>query len=329
MSRNYELDLLKSQEQVAFQRKQAAFQRYQQQKDYTHSLYLDLQAAWQARSEARDEMNREYELKQEQKERNDAVWSEYSRIRDNNNARIESLRYDADNEHRSMIECYEQASSAYQYGDKSMAPVFSQEAREHKVRRDELNAEVSQLIAEIKTAKESAIISAPKVNTAAYDRAKAEYERAKRQHLYIQSQFNDAKAERDRLKSEFDALHAEHLRLKDEFKKKLEGVKSTKRKTEQVVVEKVNRALILSNAHYLGTIFGAKAKIVPREDGTGKTDVYFGGLLEAGDGLGHGHAVIDEEGNVTYLRDAWVADKKNDYLIDDRADLHGKETHKI
>ena len=85
-------------------------------------------------------------------------------------------------------------------------------------------------------------------------------------------------------------------------------------------------ALVRSNAHYLGSLFGQNAKIVSRDDG--KTDVYFGGLAAAGDGLGHGHAVIDENGNVTYLRDAWVADHR-DYLINDNADKWGKPTHNI
>ena len=90
-------------------------------------------------------------------------------------------------------------------------------------------------------------------------------------------------------------------------------------------------ALIKSNAHYLGTIFGQDAKVVPKKDGSGKIDVYFGGLNAAGDGLGHGHATIDVNGNVTYLRDAWATDK-HDYLIDENADKKygaNAETHKI
>lgn len=51
----------------------------------------------------------------------------------------------------------------------------------------------------------------------------------------------------------------------------------------------------------------------------------------AGDGLGHGHATIDANGNVIYLRDAWVTDE-HDYLIDEKADKKygaNAETHKI
>lgn len=90
-------------------------------------------------------------------------------------------------------------------------------------------------------------------------------------------------------------------------------------------------ALIKSNTHYLGTIFGQDAKVVPKKDGSGKIDVYFGGLNAAGDGIGHGHATIDANGNVTYLRDAWATDK-HDYLIDENADKKygaGTETHRF
>lgn len=51
-----------------------------------------------------------------------------------------------------------------------------------------------------------------------------------------------------------------------------------------------------------------------------------GGLAAAGDGLGHGHAIIDRNGNVTYLRDAWQ--DHDDYLIDN-AGRRGINTHRI
>ena len=53
---------------------------------------------------------------------------------------------------------------------------------------------------------------------------------------------------------------------------------------------------------------------------------FFGGLNAAGDGMGHGHAIIDHDGSVTYLRDAWQ--DHDDYLIDD-ARRRGTNTHKI
>jgi len=48
----------------------------------------------------------------------------------------------------------------------------------------------------------------------------------------------------------------------------------------------------------------------------GKNEVYFGGLGEA-DGPGHGHAVVDENGNLRHLRDAGFGDRKDLIIFDD------------
>ena len=204
---------------------------------------------------------------------------------------------------------------------------LAEEGREHKARRDELNAEISELCREVKEAKQNAQWRASKTDSFAFKSAKATFTTAKEQHESAQAEFKRLKDERDHIKREFDAAHAEHKRLKSQFEQKLSEVKSERDRTKRDAMSKVNMELVRSNAHYLGTLFGQDAKIVPRQDG--KTDVYFGGLNSAGDGIGHGHAVIDTNGNVTYLRDAWVSDPKKDYLIDDRADKFGKPTHKI
>lgn len=325
MSRNYELDSLKSREQEAFQRKQAAWQKYADARARASAAHDTMEAAWQDRCSAREVMNREYEAMKASSDNSHDVWEEYRRIRDYNNSRIDSLRYEADREHQEMVNCFDRASSEYQYGDKSMAPVYSQEGHEHKYRRDELNAEVSALIQEIKNAKANAEWRAPKTNNYGFHRAKDEFERAKSRHEVAQAEFKRLKAERDRLKAEFDAAHAEHTRLKEEFRRKLDEVKARKRDNDRRMVDKVNMSLVKTKPFYLGGIFGQDAKVVPRSDGSGKTDVYFAGMAAAGDGLGHGHAVIDRDGNVTYLRDAWS--DHSDYLINDRAGKN-KPTHK-
>lgn len=117
MSRNYEL--LKPKEQGAFQRKQAAFQP----RNSDH--YRE-------------------------------VWDGCSHISDNNNSRIESLKREAKREHQKMIGCFNQASSEYEYGDKSMALIYVKEGHEHKKRRDELDAEISELTREVKDTRKNA-----------------------------------------------------------------------------------------------------------------------------------------------------------------------------
>ena len=331
MPRNPELDRLKTEQQSLFEQKQAAFQRFKDLQERTNTAHDIMQSAWDERVRARECMNREFEARQSAYSHRDSVWDEYGRIRDCNNSRIESLKHEADAEHRAMQDCFEQASNAYQYGDKSEAPYYSQQGHEHKDRRDALNAEISELAREVKQAKANAEASAPRISSYAFDSAKSAFESAKARHESAQADFKRLKAQRDSAKAEFDRLQAQFKQAQAAFNRKLEEVKSERTAKKQQAVDKVNMALIKSNAHYLGTIFGQDAKVVPKKDGSGKIDVYFGGLNAAGDGFGHGHATIDANGNVTYLRDAWVTDK-HDYLIDEKADKKygaNAETHKI
>ncbi|MBR2658396.1 putative nuclear RNA export factor SDE5 [Candidatus Saccharibacteria bacterium] len=156
MPRDYELDRIKAQEQAAFQRKQSAWASYKSAKDRADYAYEEMQSAWDERVRARNEMNREFEQMQAEKAAHDDVWDEYGRIRDSNNMRIDYLRQEADSEHQAMQRCFEQASYEYEYGDRAMASVYSQEGHEHKDRRDELNYEISALCNEVKEAKQNA-----------------------------------------------------------------------------------------------------------------------------------------------------------------------------
>lgn len=293
MSRNYELDNLKSREQDAFQRKQTAFQRYADARDRCNEAHDAMESAWNERCSAREEMNREYDEMQRSSEHYREVWDEYGRIRDENNSRIESLKWEADREHQEMCSCFDQASSEYEYGDKSMAPIYSQEGHDHKERRDELNAEISEFAREVKDARRDAEYRAPKTDSSAFHRAKDVFERAKSSHESAQTEFKHLKAERDRLKAEFDSVQEEHTRLKEEFQRKLEEVKANNKRERERTLDKA------------GVRWSERkdAKIVKKADGT--TQVYHGGIGD-GDGYGHGHTALDQFGNKTYDRDAFA-----------------------
>ena len=330
MPRNPELDRLKAEQQSLFEQKQIAFQRLKDLQERINAAHDIMQSAWDERTRAREHMNREFEARRSAYSHRDSIWDEYGRIRDYNNSKIESLKRKADAEHRAMQNYFEQASNAYQYGNKSEAPYYSRQGHEYKDRRDELNAEISKLAREVKQAKANAEALAPRVDSSAFNYAKSAFESAKARHESAQAECKRLKVQRDSAKTEFDRLQSQFKQAQAAFQRRLEEIKSERSARDKRVVDKVNMALVQSNAHYLGTIFGQNAKIVPKKDGSGKIDVCFGGLNAAGDGIGHGHATIDKNGNVTYLRDAWVADKKRDYLIDENADKkYGTETHKI
>lgn len=386
MSRNFELDALKAKEQEAFLRKQEAFQRYAAAKDGASAAHDMMQSAWERRRSAREEMNREYEKMQESSEQYREIWNEYGRIRDANNARIESLRYEADSEHQMMKNCFERASAEYEYGDKSEAPIYSAEGHEHKERRDELNAKIGDLIQEIRDAKANAEWRAPKTDSSAFHRAKEMFNEAKAQHESAEREFKRLKLERDQHKAEFDSAQKDYLRLKEEFQAKLAEMRATKRRERNEILDRAGvgwsereDAKIVKKADgttqvYHGGVgsgdgfghghtaldqFGRKtydrgafeehgkqnfedeninnnralavgtdmldgrpAKVRHRKDG--RVDVFFVNSGNYGDGLGHGHAVIDKDGSIAYLRDQWQDKSQGQYLIDNTKDSHTK-----
>ena len=292
MARNYELDILKSKEQDAFVRKQEAWQKYADARDRASSAHDEMDSAWQERCSTREEMNREYEAMQSSSDHYRETWDEYGRTRDYNNSRIEALRAEADHEHQEMIRCFDQASFEYESGDKSMAPIYAEEGRGHKERRDELNTEVSTLIQEIRDAKTNAEWRAPKTDASAFRRAREAFMGAKSHHEAAQAKFKRLKDERDRLKAEFDSVQAEHEHLKKAFQQKLEEVKTQNQRER-------DRALDRAGVRYSER---KDAKIVKKPDGT--TQIYHGGLGK-GDGYGHGHTALDQFGNKTYDREAF------------------------
>ncbi len=258
MPRNYELDHLKSAEQEAFQRKQSAFQRYVVAKDRASKAYDEMDQAWQERSFARDIMNCEFELNQQSWAQYHSIWDEYSRIKKTNNSRIDQLRAEADYEHQAMQDAFNQASSEYEYGDKSMAPYYSEQGHAHKARRNELNDEVSRLCQEVKDAKAHAECSASRPDETAFKAAKERFKSAKTRHESRQAEFKNLKAKRDQAKAEFDSLQAEWVRRKNAFQTKLEQVKAENKRERENTLDKA------------GVYWSERenAKIIKKADGT-------------------------------------------------------------
>ncbi|MBR2837107.1 putative nuclear RNA export factor SDE5 [Candidatus Saccharibacteria bacterium] len=308
MPRNPELDQLRREEQQAFRRKQDAYRRYDELRKQASDAYDTMELLWRERSDAKDTMNREFYLRKEVYEHHDAIWSDYGRIRDHNNTEIDQLRAEADAEHEAMKDAFDRASDAYEYGDRSEAPYYASEGHDHKDRRDELNERVRELIQEIKDAKAYAIANAPPVDSSAFNSAKAEYDRAKAEHLAAEAEFKRIKAERDQAKAEFDHCQAEHVRLKQAFQEILTKVKAEHQRSR-------DRTLDKAGVRWLDR---KDAKIVQKPDGT--TQVYHGGL-GSGDGLGHGHTVLDGTGHKTYDRDAFSSHGSQNYT--DNEDKNG------
>lgn len=301
MPKNSSLDSLKSREQDAFHRKQLVFKDYLDAKNRADIAYSAMQAARQECRTAREEMNREYEDMQRSSNNFREVWDEYGRIRDINNARIESLRQEAEYEHREMQDCFDRAGNCYHYGDKSEAPYWSSQGHDHKYRRDNINEEVSRLCQEVKTARQNAEWRAPKTDSSAFQRAKESFNDAKSRQKSAEAEFDRLKTERDQYKAQFDSIQAEYLRLKEEFQEKLAQVKQDNQRERDKILDKAG--VSWSNRE--------DAKIVKKADGT--TQIYYGGLL-SGDGLGHGHAALDQFDDKTYDRGAFEKHGSQNYI---------------
>ena len=297
---DYVLDQLKSDEQAAFERKQQAWREFSDLRDRTNDAYEESQRLWRERAAARDEMNREFEARNIAFERSREVWDEYGRIRDANNPQIESLRAQADSEHYQMQQCFEQASSEYSYGDKSLASEYAQEGHEHKERRDELNSEISRLCEEVRNAKQHAEWSAPKPDSSAFNRAKDRFEQAKAEHEAAEREFKSLSKQRNAAKQAFDSAHAEHQRLKEAFERRLEEVRNNRKRERDDTLDKAGVRWSERDS----------AKIVKKSDGS--TQVYHGGIGD-GDGYGHGHTVLDSSGRKTYDRDAFAEHGSQNY----------------
>ena len=301
MPRSAELDSLFARRQEAFERKQAAFQKYVDARNRANEAYDKMQSAWDQRVAAREEMNREFESMQQSKDSRDAIWADFNRLCQENSSRIDQIRREADMEHEMMKNCFDNASAAYEYGNKADAPMYASEGHAHKDRRDSLNAEVGRLIQEINNAKANAKWQTSGLCGSSFQSAKSNFNNAKMLHESAGAEFKSAKAERDAYRAEFDSAQAEFERLRDACQRKLNEIKANNQKERDRILDK-------AGVSYLNR---QDAKIVKKADGT--TQVYHGGL-GSGDGLGHGHVALDQSGKKTYSRDAFEKHGSQNYV---------------
>lgn len=291
-----EFTRLKANQDNTFNEQQRAFEAMKSAKEATNRLYNAFQAAWQKRAAARDEMNREFQRMKETNAYNDAIWDEYKRVRDYNNSRISSLKYEADQAYSNMQNAFQNASNAFNYGNKAAAPGYSAEGKRHKATLQSLNSQIKQLGSEVKAAKARAQMSSGGTSADYFKSAKAKFQIAKAEHEAAQANFKSAKAISDRAKSDFDKTKLAHQVARDALKVHIEKVKAKKQerqKSDWDLMEKAN----------IPMTYRKDCKIQRKSDGT--INFYFGGLGNK-DGFGHAHVAMDKNGKVTYNRDVFA-----------------------
>ena len=267
MAKDAELDRLKAAQDLAFQRKQDAYQAQQR--------------AWEKRSSARDTMNRAYEAKQRAYQEQDRTWQYYQNVRNSHGPRIDSLNAQQESAFQNMKRSYDVASSAYDRRDGASASSHAAEGRSYKEESQRCVAERRRLVEEIRSARTQHDASKP-----AFQRAKDDFSSAKRA-------FDSAKDEHERAQMEFKRAKADFDSCAKAFRSRLEKVKTEGQKRRE------DKKSIAAKA---GVPHQYRDNVLVSTDSSGNTNIYFGGVGKP-NGPGHGHYVMDRNGNVTYKRD--------------------------
>ncbi|MCL2869373.1 hypothetical protein FWF48_01005 [Candidatus Saccharibacteria bacterium] len=295
MSKDAELERLKTEQSATFNKQQNAFQTMKAAGDRRSAIKRELDASWERVCAARETMNNAYESNQQ-------AWNYYKQQMDSLSSQIEQAKSRADDAHRSMGNAFDRASYAYEHDEKASAPGYAAEGRSYQARRDEYNIEVKRLIEQSK--------SLQKPSNTDFDIYKRAYNEVKASHSQVQSQYGGAKQEHESAKAVFEAARQAHRQAKEAFQRRLNEVKAQKASYEDK-----NRGMLMVIAPDIGYMDGKQVKFEYRKDG--KINVFFDGI---GDpvGYGHGHIVIDEHSDVIYMRQPFKDKKKaGDIDIDD------------
>ena len=162
MAKDAELDRLKTAQDLAYQRKQDAYQAQQR--------------AWEKkRSSARDAMNRAFEAKQRAYAAQDSTLRDLQRMRDSYGPIIERLNSLQETAFQNMKRAFDNASSAYDRRDGAGAASYAAEGHRYEAESQGYVNVRRGLVAELRSAKERHDATKP-----AFQRAKDDFNSAKR-----------------------------------------------------------------------------------------------------------------------------------------------------
>ena len=269
MAKDAELDRLKTAQDLAFQRKQDAYQAQQR--------------AWDKRSAAREALNRAHEAKQRAYAEQDQSWQRYQSVRSSNGPRIDSLNAQQERAFQNMKSAFDSASSAHDRRDGAGAASYAADGHRYKAEAQGYVQERRRLVEEIRSARTS------------HDAVKVAFQRAKDDFSACKRTFDAAKAEHERAGAEFKRAKAEFDSCAKAFRSRLEKVKTEGQKHRNDKIDVAAKA---------GVPYQYRDDVWVSTDRDGNTNIYFGGVGKP-NGPGHGHYVMDRSGNVTYKRDPY------------------------
>jgi hypothetical protein len=291
MAKDAELDRLKAAQDLAFSRKQTAFQTQD--------------AAWKRRKAAGDKMHGAFEEKDRAYHAQQSAWDDLQRLRDSKGPRIGQLNDLQERAFQNMKSSYDSASSAFDRRDGAGAKSYAEQGRSYKAESQGYVEERRRLVAELRSAGDNQKSYAP-----AFQAAKGRFDSAKRE-------FDAAKAAHERTQTEFKAAKEAFDKASSAFKAQLDSVKAQNAK------KKNDKRSIAEKA---GVPYQYLDKVYVSKDANGNTNIYFGGMGEP-NGPGHGHYVVDRSGKVTYKREPYEEHGGKNFTESQRdyTDLIGKE----
>lgn len=269
MAKDAELDRLKAAQDLAFQRKQDAYQAQQR--------------AWDKRSAAREALNRAHEAKQRAYAEQDQSWQRYQSVRSSNGPRIDSLNAQQERAYQNMVAAFNSASSAHDSRDGASARMYADQGHAYEAESQGHVAERRRLVEEIRSAR------------AAHEATKPAFQRTKDDFSACKRTFDAAKAEHERAGAEFKRAKADFDSCAKAFKSRLEKVKAESQKRRNDKKDVAAKA---------GVPYQYRDDVWVSTDRDGNTNIYFGGVGKP-NGPGHGHYVMDRSGSVTYKRDPY------------------------
>ena len=253
---------LRSARDTAKQRQQTAWQTQQ--------------SAYEYRSSANATMNQAYEAQQTAYANQQTAWDAYMSVKRANGPRIDSLNAQQERAYQNM----KSASLAHNMRDGASARMYADQGHAYKAEAQDCVAERRQLVAEIRAARER------------FNAVKPAFQAAKSEFACARQAFQSAKAEHERAQAEFKKAKAEFDDCAKAFKDRLDELKSAHRKRRE------NKKSIAAKA---GVPFQYRDNVWISKESDGNINIYFGGVGKP-DGPGHGHYVMDQNGNVTYRR---------------------------
>lgn len=232
-SEKYALSFLEKHESERFHLEWTAWERYSKAKTKSYKANWRMTLAQQELEAARNSMICEYEeLKAKLESRNAPnAWDSYMQLLKEKMQQLRSLNLEASYEYGEMERHYQLAQETEQEWVKSESSAHYTEGNEHRIRYDELSAQIKNICVELHRAKEKAKKRLPKDLRTGFLEAEQAYCQAKLKYKLAKEEFETTKEDFDYYKLKFELAESKHndvcMKL-NAFKDKLSEEKKAK-----------------------------------------------------------------------------------------------------